>query len=156
MDHYEVERSAEGTVFSRQNTTAAIGNSTVPVNYSWFDANPQTGNNYYRVKAIDKNGLTKYSAIVKVTIGKGEPAIVVYPNPVNGNTISLKLTNMDKGSYTVNLYNNLGQKVFGTTLQHSGGTATKTIVLEHIANGAYELLLTGENKVKMTKRIIKN
>ncbi|HMK27570.1 MAG TPA: hypothetical protein VK483_16170, partial [Chitinophagaceae bacterium] len=40
MDHYEVERSANGGNFSRLNTTAAIGNSSGPVNYSWLDANP--------------------------------------------------------------------------------------------------------------------
>jgi len=157
MDHYEVERSATGSNFSRKTNVAAIGNSSGPVSYSWFDASPDMGYNFYRIRGIDRAGNFKYSPVVKVLFGKDEPGIVIYPNPVNGNTLELQLTNTDKGTYTVSLFNNLGQRVFSTQVQHSGGSATKTIVLGHtLINGIYQLLLTGGNGVKITERIIKN
>jgi hypothetical protein len=157
MDHYEVERSFDGTQFSKQTTVAAIGNSNVAVNYNWFDASPQTGYNFYRIKAVDKSGQTKYTSVVKVLIGKSDASVSVYPNPLNGKTIGLQLWNMDKGTYTVSLYNSMGQKVFSTPVQHSGGSATKTIELGNaLPGGVYQLSVTGENNLKLTSRIIKN
>ncbi|MBL7701765.1 MAG: hypothetical protein JNM14_05915 [Ferruginibacter sp.] len=157
MEKYEVEKSVDGSNFSKQNTTAAIGNSTSPVNYGWFDAAPVKGNNFYRVKAYDKAGAIKYTSIVKVNIGKAEPAITVMPNPVSSNAFGLQLTDLEKGTYTLILYNNLGQQVYNTKLQHDGGSAIKRIQPDAtLANGSYRLLLLGENNVRLTAAIIKN
>jgi hypothetical protein len=155
MDHYEVEKSIDGANFSKQNTTAAIGNSTVPVNYGWFDVAPVKGNNFYRVKAFDKTGNIKYTSIVKVNIGSAQPAISVVPNPISNNGFGLRLTDLDKGVYTLILYNNLGQQVYNTKLQHDGGSVLKQIELSvALANGGYRLLLLGDNNARLTTSII--
>ena len=92
-----------------------------------------------------------------VQAGIVKDGIVIFPNPVKGNSFNLQLGNMDKGRYTINLFNNLGQKVFSMQLLHPGGTATKTIVLDKgIVNGTYQLQLSGENGVKLVSRIVKN
>jgi len=157
MVSYEVERSVFGTNFVKVNTTAAIGNSSTPVGYNWFDANPNMGSNFYRVKAIDKAGNTKYSDIVRVVFGKGEPGIVVYPNPVEGRTFKMDMNNLAKGTYLLNLYNNMGQLVYTEQLQHDGSQATKTINLKSdITKGAYQLQLASDNGFKTTQIIIKN
>jgi hypothetical protein len=156
MDRYEVERSVDGTNFAKQNTTAAIGNSNSPVNYNWLDVAPVTGNNFYRIKAFDKTGLTKYSAVVKVTIQALPTSISIKPNPVTGSNIGLQLNNIDKGSYTLILYNNLGQQVYETQVNHTGGTAFKIIPLSKaLANGNYRLLISGKNKEIFVTQIIK-
>jgi hypothetical protein len=58
MDHYEVERSANGINFNSKTNATAIGNSSGPVNYSWLDANPAMGNNFYRIKGIDRTDIS--------------------------------------------------------------------------------------------------
>jgi hypothetical protein len=157
MDHYEVEKSIDGSNFSKQNTTTAIGNSTTPLNYGWFDANPVKGYNFYRVKAFDKTGNIKYTSIVKVNIGSAKPSISVVPNPITGNGFGLQLTDLEKGIYTMMLYNNLGQQVYNTKLRHDGGSVLKHIELGiALANGGYRLLLLGDNNVRLTAAIIKN
>jgi hypothetical protein len=157
MDKYEVEKSIDGSNFSKQNTTAAIGNSNVPVNYGWFDAAPVKGNNFYRVKAFDKAGAIKYTSIVNVNFGKLQPAISIVPNPVTTNSFGLQLTDLEKGTYTLVLYNNLGQQVYNTKLQHDGGSVLKHIQPDAtLANGSYRLLLMGDNNVRLTTAIIKN
>jgi len=157
MDHYEVEKSINGANFSKQNTTAAIGNSTVPVNYSWFDATPVKGYNFYRVKAFDKIGTIKYTSIVKVNIGSPQPAISILPNPVTSNTFGLQLTDLEKGVYTLILYNSIGQQVYSSKLQHDGGSVLKQIQPGvALANGNYRLLLLGDNNIRLTVSIIKN
>jgi len=157
MAGYEVERATFGNNFTKLNTTTALGNSSTPVSYSWFDANPNMGTNFYRVKAFDKTGNIKYSDIVKVTFGKGEPGIAVYPNPVEGRTFKMDMNNLVKGTYLLNLYNNMGQLVYTQQLQHDGSQATRTINLKtDIAKGAYQLQLSSDNGFKTTQSIIKN
>ena len=156
MASYEVERSTFGTSFTKVNTTAALGNSSTPVNYNWFDANPNMGTNFYRVKGIDKAGNVRYSSIVQVLSGKGEPGIVVYPNPMQGSTFKMDMNNMAKGTYLLTLYNNMGQLVYTEQLVHDGIPVTRTINLKtDIAKGAYQLQLSG-NAFKITQTILKN
>lgn len=156
MDKYEVERSADGTSFNKQNITAAIGNSSTPVNYSWFDAIPVKGNNFYRVKAFDKTGNIKYTSIVNVVFGSQQPDIKVVPNPVTTNSFGLQLTNLEKGAYVLILYNSAGQQLYNTQLQHNGGSVLRNIQPGiSLASGSYRLLLLGDNNVRLTAAIIK-
>jgi hypothetical protein len=82
---------------------------------------------------------------VKVIISKGPPSITVYPNPVTGNTITLQMTNIDMGIYTVSLTNKLGQLVYSKEISHGGGSATQTLELtQKLAQGTYQLSVKGE------------
>lgn len=156
MVSYEVEKSTYGTSFAKVNTTAAQGNSSVPVDYSWFDANPNAGTNFYRIRATDKTGNTKYSDIVKVVFGKGEPGIAVYPNPVEGKIFKIDFNNLVNGSYQLNIYNSMGQLVHAVQLQHDGSQPTKTIELKtDIAGGLYQLQISNDNGFKITQLLIK-
>ena len=156
MNRYEVEKSADGAQFNKVATVAALGNSSQPVNYSWFDSNPIAGNNFYRIKAIDKTGLIKYSSIVKVNIAEGNPAITLYPNPVIGDHFSLQLTNLAKGTYLITIANNLGQQVYNAQLKHNGGSVTQTIELNNnLSKGVYQLQVTG-NDMKLSRSFIRN
>ncbi len=156
MDRYELEKSFNGTAFTKITTVSSMGNSNVPVNYSWLDANPQKGLNFYRIKAIDKSGLVKYTSIVKVGFGKSHPAFIVSPNPVSGNTINLQLTDIENGTYNLVLINDLGQRIFSTRVQHAGGSAVILLSpLSTLAKGVYEIILTGEN-IRIINRMIKN
>jgi hypothetical protein len=158
MVKYEVEKSTYGTSFSKVNTTTALGNSTTPVNYNWFDTNPTMGNNFYRIKGIDKAGNVRYSDMIKVLFGKGEPGIVVHPNPLAGKTFQVDMNNLAKGTYLLNLYNTMGQKLYSEKIQHDGGqAATKTIDLNSdFDQGLYQIQLIGDNGYKTTQSIIKN
>jgi hypothetical protein len=157
MDHYEVERSANGINFAMKSTVVAIGNSNGAVNYSWFDASPQMGNNFYRIKGFDQAGNFKYSTVVKVLFGKDAPGIVVYPNPIVGNSFTLDMNNLDKGMYNISLINKLGQEVFSQAVMHDGGSVMKTITMRQtIPQGTYQLVLKGENGMKLTQQVIKD
>ncbi len=156
MDRYELERSFNGTVFTRINTTAAIGNSPTAVNYSWLDVSPQPGNNFYRIKAIDRSGMIKYTDVVKVGFGKPVSSVTVTPNPVVGNVLTLKLNDVAKGNYSIVLYNNAGQQVYNTAVNHNGGSAVIPVSLnKSISQGIYRLVITGTD-FNITEQIIKN
>jgi hypothetical protein len=157
MVKYEIEKSTFGTVFAPVNNKMALGNSSLPVNYNWVDASPNMGSNFYRIKGIDKAGNVRYSNVVRVLFGKGEPAIVVYPNPMQGTSFKIDMYNLVKGTYVLKLYDNTGQLVYTEPLKHDGSQATKTINLNaDIGKGAYQLQLNGGNGFKTTQKMIKN
>jgi hypothetical protein len=156
MDRYELERSLNGTGFNRINTIAAIGNSQAAYSYNWLDPAPLFGSNYYRVKAINKSGLTKYTDIVKVNFGGSKPDVTVFPNPVDGQQINIQLTDIEKGTYNVSVINKLGQVVYQSQVQHGGGSAIIAVTPPSVlASGLYEIVFKKEN-YRINKTFIKN
>jgi hypothetical protein len=79
VDHYEIERSANGIKFISLERVNAFnhGSST---NYSKMDLIPLTGNNFYRIKAIDRNGAFRYTSIALVDMANGKTSMTIYPN----------------------------------------------------------------------------
>lgn len=154
MDSYELERSLDGSSFIKQNTTAATGNSSSPVNYSWFDALPLSGNNFYRVKGIDKFGSNRYSSIVKVLFGKDVEGIIAYPNPVTRGTTKIEFTEMLKGEYNLRLVNMLGQVIFNKQITHNGGNATHEIYFNKVTRGVYNLVIVKPDRSSWTKKLM--
>jgi len=156
IHHYEIERSTDGASFSYLATQAASGNNGSNATYTYTDINPKAGDNFYRVRSVGVGGDVKYSSIVKVNIAKTNAGINVYPNPVVGATMGLQFNNIDKGNYNISMFNSMGQKVFGSTLQHTGGNATKMIELPAaMAPGVYEVLISGGDNVKINLRVTK-
>ena len=80
VQHFMLERSADGQQFAAIATIAASNTSRIN-NYNFTDMNLLTGLNYYRLKVVDKDGSVSYSRIAVInTRLKG--MLVVYPNPV--------------------------------------------------------------------------
>jgi hypothetical protein len=155
VDRFEVEKSTDGQTFTTLGTIQARGNSTGHVNYSLPDHAAQGGSNYYRIKAIDKNGTAQYSSVVRVNVGSSNRSITVYPNPVTTNTISLQLSNLERGKYTVTLTNKLGQQLYYSVIEHNGGSSTQTLrINSSFPKGSYQLQVIGDD-VRMTKQLIK-
>ena len=138
VDHYTVESSKNGKDFSAINNTQA--NNKANSAYSYTDNQAANGDNYYRIKAISKDGTVQYSNIAKVTIGDRREGISIYPNPVVGKTMNVQLSNIAAGNYEVVLYNANGQQVMAQTLQHAGGSITTTMNLPaNLPSGIYQL-----------------
>jgi len=152
MDSYEVEESSNATTFTKAAAVAAKNGATNA--YNWFDATVTNGDNYYRIKAIEKNGTVKYSNVVKVKIGGKAAEFTVYPNPVKDGIVSLQMSNVEKGIYTVRIYNNAGQEVANRTITSNGGSSTQTITLgKGTAKGNYKMQITGGTTL-VTKSVI--
>lgn len=145
MDRYEVEKSTDGRSFAKATTVLSKGNSLIQVNYGWVDANTIFGDNFYRIKSIDKGGYYIYSNIVHVNMGKrGSTDISIYPNPFEGNGFNLQMNNLEAGKYILTMYNYLGQRVYTGKVTHGGGSATQYIDLgKDLAGGTYTVKISG-------------
>lgn len=77
--HFILEKSSNQRDFQVVHLIAASGNSSTIKNYSFTDARPVNGINYYRLKQVDRDGSFVYSKTVSVNCsGKGS---MLYPNP---------------------------------------------------------------------------
>lgn len=149
MHHFLIEKSVDGTNYTTATSMNATGNNSMTTNYNWFDATPNNGNNFYRIKAVEKDGSFKYSSILKVTLGKVKTEMVITPNPVKGAMLNVQLSNLEKGNYTVQAINNAGQIISNKTITYEGGAAAYTLNLPTtIKSGSYTLIMqNGNNKI---------
>ncbi|MEJ7829326.1 MAG: T9SS type A sorting domain-containing protein, partial [Segetibacter sp.] len=154
MDRYEVERSTDGQTFISKSVIAAK-NSSIINNYSWFDNKPEIGNNLYRIRAISKDGTVRYSSVATIFIARKSEGMSVFPNPVSGKVLGIQLKNIAKGSYIVNLINNIGQTVSTRKIEHPGGSAIYSITASNtFIPGIYIIRLTGGNTT-LSQQILK-
>jgi Secretion system C-terminal sorting domain len=151
---YTIEQSNNGTTFTAIGTQAPIANNSGNPAYSFNDNNASLNNNWYRVKFTSTAGVTSYSAIAmvgataeEVTVA-GESKITVYPNPVVGGIVNLHLDNQAKGNYSIQITNSLGQIVETDKVQVQTNAVLKTIKLEGLAKGKYQLTVISEDGVK--------
>jgi hypothetical protein len=142
---YSVEKSIDGRNFSLAATVPVNTSGSIVKNYQWLDVNAVNGVNYYRVKSNGLNDV-KYTAIVKVTIGKKTPGVAIYPNPVRGNNVSLQLSDLQKGNYELKVFNTTGQLISVQKIQYNGGSTMQTITLPSgISKGMYRLTVKGND-----------
>ncbi|HEY8657623.1 MAG TPA: hypothetical protein VIL78_01200, partial [Hanamia sp.] len=138
MKEYEVEKSLDGNSFKKVATVAAING--LANNYNWMDSNSKSGYNYYRIKSVDINGKTNYTAVVKVLVGKSGSEITVYPNPIIDGIINIQLNNQPAGVYKMRVLNQLGQLILSKQIIHSEGSSNEVIQLNKYAPyGIYQL-----------------
>jgi hypothetical protein len=152
VDHYQVERSLNGMNFGNvSNNVAATGLSL----YSWLDANPNHGVNFYRIKAVDVSGQTRYTNIVKVVGGNGAGTITINPNPVTGTQITMQFSNEPAGNYNLRLINSVGQLMYNTSVNHGGGSSTQSIQLpSKFAEGIYQMEIVMPDNTKDVQKLV--
>lgn len=149
VTQYEIERSANGTDFTRVGTTYP-GNSL----YSWTDDHPLSGVNYYRIRSVSKGGSILYSTMVKASLKTDGNGMLVFPNPVVNHTLHISLTGM-AADYSILLVNSQGQAVMQQPLKHSGGTLSYTIpVNTSIAPGRYSLQVLEPHGSLLQKNLV--
>lgn len=143
---YDVERSTNGTDFTSISHHLPTSNQNDKVDYSAFDANPAQGVSYYRIKAQETTGKIEYSKILSVTIGSSNQSLRLYPNPVKGNQITINMSNIKRGQYTLRVINAAGQDVFKQVINNQTTSLTQTLDLPAtIKAGVYNMVIHGDN-----------
>ena len=143
FDYFEVEHSTDAFNFSYLKTIDA--KSGPRNNYQEFDAQPETGINYYRIRMFDPMGQPRYSDIATVQF-QTEDQLQVYPNPVTDH-FELLGVNWEQSSTLVSVYRSNGQMVYEGMLtadQLSGGLSAKEMNI--LYNGTYYLILQVEDR----------
>ena len=123
---YIVERSTDGRTFKALSKVAAAGNSSQPTTYSYTDAQPVNGMNYYRLQQVDIDGKATLSSVVKI-VTDNSAGFVAGPNPASstvtiyrqGNNEAARIELMDVNGKLMKQVN-LPATTYSTTINVNG------------------------------------
>ena len=149
-NYFEVERSMDGITFSAMGRVAAGANANAPQHYSFNNSKTLQGNNYYRLKQVDRDGNMRYSAIVKVSISGGE-LFSLFPNPATTKTTLQIRTQLNKVS--LSLVDNYGRTVYQSNRSNIQAGEYIELQLNSFAKGIYMLKMESD-KGSNTEKIV--
>lgn len=148
-DHYEIERSANGTSYQSIGQVAASANPAIRNDYQYTDLNPVNGTTYYRLKQVDKDGRSRYSTVIAVNYaGNGGFELRVMPG---SGLVGLIVPATVTGKVDVIIYDAQGRQ-----LQRQAVVAgQQTIVLKSgSANNIYLIKVVKEDRTLYTGRFM--
>lgn len=154
VERYELQRSGDGIDFSTIHILTPRSNTGGRASYNEVDRAVNQQTFFYRIKAIEKSGLLKYSSIVKVNREQVNN-FTIYPNPVKNKTIVVQLNSDRSENYVIRVINQAGLQVYSTSWQHTAGNASRTVELPaSITPGFYIVNISGVGKKWSTKLVV--
>ncbi len=144
LSHYEIEKSDDGSSFTRIVTVIAA-NTAAQKTYTAKDIAPYSSANFYRLKMIDSDGSFKYSKVIKVNVDYIK-AVTMLPNPVDHFTVLKGIT-----GYSVLRIMDLTGKVM---LQQKIRSDVQEINTSFLPAGMYLMQLKGSAKT-VTLKLVK-
>ncbi len=119
---FEVQRSLDGTAWATIGTVAAAGTSVTVRPYTLADASLPAGASslYYRLRQVDQDGKTAYSAVRTVALASASAGLSLYPNPAVSGVATL--TGAAPGM-VVKVLDALGRPVASATADEAGSVA---------------------------------
>ncbi len=156
VQSFEIERASDVITFNKIGTVVAKNETSNQ--YSLLDATAKKGVWYYRIKVINMDGSFKYSNTVAINLNGGNEQITLYPNPVKGNSFTVQLNNIEKGNYTLSMFNSMGQKVLNKNIVQANGVINNSVVVDWnsgvMPSGNYTIILQNNAGLKIVKSII--
>jgi Secretion system C-terminal sorting domain len=157
---FDVERSLDGqnyTSIAFVNTQASGGSSTTNLTYNFTDDKINTGTvQYYRLRQVDINNQSRYSAIVKI---KGEQATIltidgIAPNPVQ-NSLIASISSPTKNLINLQVVDMMGRMIQQQQVTIQEGTNVISVNVSSLSSGIYLLkaIFSDNNQIPAIKFI---
>ncbi len=156
-DHFDVERSLNGTDFRKFSEVRGQGSSTRATAYALTDAGigaTATGPVYYRLRQVDADGSSSYSPVrvLKFVAGPAtEAGFRLYPNPAQ-QRVALELRGLNpEAASTVTVTDLVGRVVQQQVL--APGAPAPDLDLRALPTGVYQVQLT-QGGHRYTQRLV--
>lgn len=142
--YFVIERSGDTGGYDSIGVVTGLNNDN-QTNYNFSDAHMLSGNNYYRLRQVDMQGVLRYSKVVSLYDMQQEaaPRMSVYPNPTAA-TLNFSINSTSTQQIFVQIYS-----ISGVLLQTSEQTLTTGNNLQSIA---VNNLKTGNYFLKVSNR----
>ena len=134
-DYFVAERSADGRNYENLGTVAA-SNNIRGGNYQLTDIKPLHGDNFYRVKQVDKNGAFVYSKVVRVNMSGTSNGFYVVQNPVN-DVLILNISTAEAQKVQLIVRDAAGRTILHSEQQVAAGTSNCRMPVDKLSQGAY-------------------
>jgi hypothetical protein len=152
-DHFEIEKSDDGTHWVVIGVLNAAGNSSVESSYSFAYSNPMQ-NNFYRVAEYDLDRNVHYTGIIKSSCNIIE-SLRVWPNPFH-DKIFVNILAANQSQAIVKLFDAKGALVKVQKTMLLQGNNQFNLDLGSIAKSIYQLQIEWNNgQSKKTIQLIK-
>lgn len=153
LDKYIIERKGTNTAFIPLGSTRARGLS-VQQQYQFIDADPLPGDNFYRLKMVDKDGTKNYSNTVLLQQKPKGFEFTIYPNPAK-EVVYIKLKDATAQSYSVELYNSMNQLLLKKIFPAAANSILPVTRTPGMARGLYLLKITNiQTNIQVTERVV--
>lgn len=154
---FDIEKSTDGNSdWSTISSVDAAGNSSVVRNYNAFDSKPSNGLNFYRVNQIDKDGNSKYSKTVRVSLNLNKVGISVLANPFQG-VLIVDFSSTTEQSVFARIIDITGKQVVSEKWLVTPGTTRKQFSnVSGLQQGIYILNISSQSgEVLYNNKVIK-
>lgn len=129
----------------------AAGQSTTRKLYSFTDANPPLGTNYYQLSEVDNNGIVQAFRPVSIVVENPNTPFGIFPNPSGNQSFRVKVESAENA--VLSLITAGGQSVSFNTTKES-----ETVVIvqpnENLASGVYLLNIKNSGTERTHKVVI--
>jgi hypothetical protein len=142
-DFYGVEHSTEGKAWQNIGTVRASAESRTEKKYKFDHTMPSAGNNYYRLKMVDKDQSFIYSPLRSIVF----EMIGAYPNPAVDH---INISN-PKQIQKLEIMDLLGQSIYKTETVKNG---TGIVNLPPLNQGLYMLITTDIYGQVVTQKLL--
>src|ERR1019366_3986863 len=137
-------------------TLAGAGNSQVVKNYNMYDANPISGNSYYRVREVDLDGNYTYSETVAIDVNFASTAVSVLTNPFQS-ALTVDFASNKNQMVSARLFDITGKQVATEKWTISSGSSRQYFSnVSNLQQGIYILNVTNTSgEVLLNSKVVK-
>lgn len=159
-DHFIIEKSHDGVVFTQVQIINGAGYSNEVLNYQIMDREPYEGLSYYRLKQIDFDGAQEIFPMVAIRIERNHltiPQLNIYPNPYREGNLVAVIDGINEEYEAFVTITDIGgniliqEKVFPTQENLSKLIGNK---IQNVNPGFYIIMIQNQ-ETKLSTRIIK-
>jgi hypothetical protein len=151
---FEIQRSTDGIHFEAIQMVASRSVGGQGQDYVAWDAQPQPGSNWYRLRQMDMNGLSSLSEVRVIVAGQGEFELSqVYPNPVSiSQSLHVNVYAGAAGELRMVLRDMTGRAIAAETRSVTSGMNELELPIGKLATGSYLLEVQGQAGRRAVRR----
>jgi hypothetical protein len=157
LSHYNIQRSANGTAFitlGRMDSKSINGNSSTDLDYSYPDAHPAPGHNYYRLEQVDKDGKIRYSKVIDLFNSNNGSTIDIRQND-GGNLININIVATKTSSAMIKLSDMNGRIMKTINAKIENGNNNLPVRLDDLAKGMYVVQVYEDGRLAFSGKVTK-
>lgn len=137
--NYDVEKSNNGIHFE---SISKIVDTNI---FQYIDRSPNQGQNYYRLKVVQKDGGVKYSKVVAIVFETSK-RIAIYPNPVK-DILNIEINSEEYNSATIIITTLDGREVQKKVIQMMPGVKIYKVDISTITSQLFFIKVVNEKGV---------
>jgi len=146
-DYFSIERSSDGKNFTSIGTVKAAGFSSTDINYSFTDAAPLTGVNYYRLAQVDKDNSKNFSNTVAIS-NKSDKSlnIAIAKLSRSNNNMEVTVVSAQNQKTNISLFDANGKLFLNETVQLQKGLNNISKNTRALSSGIYYIRLSAADE----------